>query len=502
MIPTANAWRAAALVLLIALFGLALSLELEHAQQRSTSRVASESQQRQRLLAELSATLAQAEAAQRSFLLNRASTEIRSYQAARAHVEPTLGRYAELLHAQAGAAAAPQRQALARLRTLIATRLGELDSAFNVPSQTISSAPTPPPSAATSDAIRSAAPPVSTSAQSAASAPRPTSPHPASASSPTQSTALQISHSIAGLSVSERTLSTEADRQGAHLQALTQGEIAALLAISIALLGLGATLLLRPQAVATERASGKDESARRINELAALSRRLQQVTEKEKAQLARSLHDELGGLLIAVKMDTSWLHKRWSNPTEEVEARWERVFKVLDEGVDFKRRVVENLRPTLLDNMGLLAALRWVTQDTCARAGLSYTEGYPEDEPLLAEEVSILAFRLVQEALTNVVKHAHATDVRIEIGNSDRQLTVLVEDNGVGIEHHPSSSTAVHGLALMQLRVTSLGGTLETSSGERGGTVVQARLPSQGISASTRTAAADRPAASRRASGI
>jgi signal transduction histidine kinase len=175
---------------------------------------------------------------------------------------------------------------------------------------------------------------------------------------------------------------------------------------------------------------------------------------------------------------------------------------VLDEGVDFKRRVVENLRPTLLDNMGLLAALRWVSQDTCSRAGLSYTECYPEEEPLLAEEVSILAFRLVQEALTNVVKHAHATDVRIEVGNNDRQLTVLVEDNGIGIEHDPSASTAVHGLALMRLRVTNLGGSLEIGSGERGGTVVQARLPSQGVAASTRAAAADRPAASRRASGI
>ena len=110
-----------------------------------------------------------------------------------------------------------------------------------------------------------------------------------------------------------------------------------------------------------------------------LSRQLQHVTEKEKAQLARSLHDELGGLLIAVKMDISWLQKRWPKPTPDVQARWERVFKVLDDGVDFKRRVVESLRPTLLDNMGLIAALRWVAQETCATApACSCSESYPE----------------------------------------------------------------------------------------------------------------------------
>ena len=88
-------------------------------------------------------------------------------------------------------------------------------------------------------------------------------------------------------------------------------------------------------------------------------------SEKEKAQLARALHDELGGLLIAVKMDVSWLQKRWPSRHPEIQARWARVLKVLDDGVDFKRRIVEKLRPTLLDNMGLLPAVRWIAQETC-----------------------------------------------------------------------------------------------------------------------------------------
>jgi hypothetical protein len=77
-------------------------------------------------------------------------------------------------------------------------------------------------------------------------------------------------------------------------------------------------------------------------------------------------------------MDVSWLQKRLPNTNPDIQSRWTRVMKVLDDGVDFKRRIVENLRPTLLDNMGLLPAVRWITQETCTRAGLQYTEIYPE----------------------------------------------------------------------------------------------------------------------------
>src|SRR5579871_4763996 len=110
---------------------------------------------------------------------------------------------------------------------------------------------------------------------------------------------------------------------------------------------------VEPKAIGNEELEGRVR--RRTSELSALSSHLQQVSEKEKAALARELHDELGGLLIAVKMDVSWLHKRAPNAQDpEMHTRWTRVLKVLDEGVDFKRRIVESLRPTLLDNMGLL----------------------------------------------------------------------------------------------------------------------------------------------------
>ena len=188
--------------------------------------------------------------------------------------------------------------------------------------------------------------------------------------------------------------------------------------LNISLLIVSAALLARQarrraeltEQLATENEELERRVRRRTAELSALSSHLQQLSEKEKASLARELHDELGGLLIAVKMDVSWLQKRWPNANDpDIQARWVRVLKVLDDGVDFKRRIVESLRPTLLDNMGLLPAVRWITQETCSRAGLHCTEIYPEHGARAGDDAAIMVFRLVQEALTNIVKHAHAT---------------------------------------------------------------------------------------------
>jgi signal transduction histidine kinase len=190
------------------------------------------------------------------------------------------------------------------------------------------------------------------------------------------------------------------------------------------------------------------------------------------------LHDELGGLLIAVKMDISWLQKHSPGASEpDMKGRWTRVLQALDEGVDFKRRVVENLRPTLLDNMGLLPAARWITQETCTRAGLRYVDIYPEEEPELIEDAAIMIFRLLQESLTNIVKHAHATEVRVEITMDASDLTVAVTDNGLGIDSDRREAVGSHGLATMRHRVRSFGGSIEIGTPPEGGTRVRARLP-------------------------
>src|SRR6202042_2556917 len=125
--------------------------------------------------------------------------------------------------------------------------------------------------------------------------------------------------------------------------------------------------------------------------------------------LSRELHDELGGLLVAARMDLSWLQQRLPTADPAIEQRFKRIHDSLSAGVDLKRRVVEELRPTLLDNMGLFTALRWQYKETCRRNGLRCTETIPENEMKFSPDAAIGVFRIAQEALTNILKHAEVS---------------------------------------------------------------------------------------------
>src|SRR4030095_11695773 len=160
-----------------------------------------------------------------------------------------------------------------------------------------------------------------------------------------------------------------------------------------------------------------------------LSSSLQKVAEREKAALARELHDELGGLLVATKIDVSWLRKRETDNSEATNLRWDRVLRCLDEGLTLKRRVIESLRPTLLDNVGLVAALRWLTDETLRRQGINCEEQYPESMPELSPDARIAVFRVIQECLTNIVKHAKAKSVLLRVTADAGKLTVIVRDD-------------------------------------------------------------------------
>jgi len=105
------------------------------------------------------------------------------------------------------------------------------------------------------------------------------------------------------------------------------------------------------------------------------------VSEREKAVLARELHDELGGLLVGARMDLSWAEQHLARDDPDMKQRLHRRAASLSAGVDLKRRIIEELRPTLLDNVGLFAALRWQLKETCGSAGLRCTEVYPDEEP-------------------------------------------------------------------------------------------------------------------------
>ena len=223
--------------------------------------------------------------------------------------------------------------------------------------------------------------------------------------------------------------------------------------------------------------------SRRTQDLSALTTQLQSISEKEREALSHELHDELGGLLVAARMDISWLEERVPLTDPEVQAHFQRVHEALQAGVELKRRVVENLRPTLLDNLGLFAALRWQVADSCERGGLQYQERYPAAELSLIPEAAIAIFRIVQESMTNVLKHARARSVEVAVDTQEQWLVISVKDDGIGLPIDTARTQRSHGLAAMRHRVTGLGGQWRITRGTKRGTEVEVRLPLERITA-------------------
>ncbi|HSZ08990.1 MAG TPA: CHASE3 domain-containing protein [Steroidobacteraceae bacterium] len=221
----------------------------------------------------------------------------------------------------------------------------------------------------------------------------------------------------------------------------------------------------------------EEQVSARTRELTALSTHLQGVSEQEKSALSRELHDELGGLLVAARMDLSWLQQRLPTSDPAIEQRFKRIHDSLSAGVDLKRRVVEELRPTLLDNMGLFAALRWQFKESCRRNGLRCTETIPDIEMKFSPDAAIGVFRIAQEALTNILKHAEAKSADLALSIVSDTFTLCITDDGKGIPTARLGTSTSHGLASMRHRIAGLGGIWDIRTPTTGGTVVTARIP-------------------------
>ncbi len=216
----------------------------------------------------------------------------------------------------------------------------------------------------------------------------------------------------------------------------------------------------------------------RTTELSALSEHLHRVTELEKSRLARELHDELGGLLVAIKMDLAQLARKLDVTPPDIQVRWQRIQSALSAGVALKRRVIEELRPTLLDNMGLVAAIRWQAEETCTNAGIALRATFPDEELKLDTNVAIALFRVAQETLTNIIKHARATEVAVALKVSPVELMLTIQDNGIGIQGGTPRASG-HGLLGMKHRMQSIGGSFYIGPASSQGTIAVVRLPMQ-----------------------
>ena len=210
--------------------------------------------------------------------------------------------------------------------------------------------------------------------------------------------------------------------------------------------------------------------------LDSLSNFLQAQAEREKALLARELHDSLGGILTPAKMDLAWLESRLG-PEPQYTERIKRLNALLDQGIDLKRRIIENLRPSLLDHLGLASALQWYVDETCRAARLDCKMRISERLERLPGDLEIALFRLVQESLANTIKHASAKAVDLEVDRTETGLRVCISDDGVGIADLDRARSLSHGLAGMMQRVRSVGGTFDLITHPGRGTRIEVFVP-------------------------
>jgi PAS domain S-box-containing protein len=198
--------------------------------------------------------------------------------------------------------------------------------------------------------------------------------------------------------------------------------------------------------------------------------------EQERAALARELHDQLGQVLTAMRMDAAWIGDRAAGSQPAVADRARSMCDLIDATIDEVRGIALRLRPGVLDNLGLIAALQWYTDDVESRTGISCVLKHGP-LPKLDGLVGTAAYRIVQEALTNVVRHSQATEVEIGLQLRDGLLDLSVEDNGRGFDVRGLNGAEAIGIAGMRERAGLAGGMLEIQSEPGHGTCVSCRLP-------------------------
>lgn len=225
----------------------------------------------------------------------------------------------------------------------------------------------------------------------------------------------------------------------------------------------------------TESRKQMQEQAQHRQELRRLAANAVEAREEERRRIARELHDELGQRLTALKMEISALSN--PGPGRIDGERIASMLDMVDSSVAALRRIAADLRPLILDDLGLNAAIEWLARDAARRLGVDVTVHLGSEDPPLAPGADIALYRMVQEALTNVGRHSGATEVHIEVVQSEGELALTVRDNGTGFPDRSLRQEGRYGLLGMRERALALGGRLDIDSPRGGGGRITVHLP-------------------------
>lgn len=227
----------------------------------------------------------------------------------------------------------------------------------------------------------------------------------------------------------------------------------------------------------TDRKLAEKEMEESSQKLRQLTTHLLNIREEERKRIGREIHDELGQQLTAIKMDISWIAKKTDPSQEAFKTKLQNVIALLDGGNQSIRRILNELRPVILDDYGLLEALLWQAQQFTANTHIPVAMTASESDMKIPEEISTCIFRIFQEALTNITRYAKATQVKVSLDIDSDSVLLNIEDNGLGFDTELTKTKKSFGILGMKERVASLNGRFDLSSVPGNGTRISIHIP-------------------------
>ncbi len=198
--------------------------------------------------------------------------------------------------------------------------------------------------------------------------------------------------------------------------------------------------------------------------------------ERERQKLSRELHDELGSIFTATKMDLAWCIKKINLSAPDVAEKLTKTTGYINQGIQFQRHIVQELHPSMISTFGFWPALTALIKDAAERNKWRLTINLPHPTTPLNETISLIAYRIVQESLNNANKYAKATAINVDVMLDDHYIKLEISDNGIGVDMQ-SLSGLTHGLSGMRHRVQAIGGHFEMISSPSQGVLISALMP-------------------------
>ena len=227
----------------------------------------------------------------------------------------------------------------------------------------------------------------------------------------------------------------------------------------------------------TERKRAQEERQRSFDQLRALAARLQSVREEESKRLAREIHDQLGQALTALRFDVTSLISELPGGAEPCLKRAATILTLVDGTIDTVRQISSELRPTVLDYLGLAATVEWAAEEFETHTGIKCRLNLPGEDVAMEPERATAIYRILQELLTNVARHAAATEVEVQLAKEETAVVLIVHDNGKGMNTEKLSTEKSLGILGMQERALAFGGEITIRSSPGAGTSAKVRIP-------------------------